>query len=195
MIAIIDYNAGNIGSVKNALKRSGIDCVVTSDAGEILSAKGVIFPGQGRAGSAMNALKKKEIHSVIPKITAPFLGICLGMHLLAEVSEEDETGCLSIIPGKCRKLPSDFKIPHIGWNRAGFIQDSPLAKGIKSGDYFYFVHSYYFDALPESVVWKTSYGIDFPSFVQKNNFFAVQFHPEKSGKNGLQFLKNFYDLC
>ncbi|MDA2921829.1 imidazole glycerol phosphate synthase subunit HisH [Patescibacteria group bacterium AH-259-L07] len=218
MIAIIDYKAGNIASVKNALERLGRACVVTSDLKKILSADGVIFPGQGRAGAAMPNLRKTGIDKVIPKITKPFLGICLGMQLLGSYSEEDQTKCLGIFQGACRKFPPTLKTPHLGWNKVELTQESPLIAGIPDGSYFYFVHSYYVDpvrskkplvsaalnkertsngvdALEAHIVGKTSYGFDFPSIMQKDNFFAVQFHPEKSGAQGLRLLNNFCELC
>ncbi len=190
MIAIIDYKAGNTGSVKNALDRLGVESVITADPSEIKQAKGVIFPGQGRAGPAMRQLKRTGLDKLIPTLKQPFLGICLGMQLLADTSEEDDTSCLGVVPGVCRKFPATLKTPQLGWNRVNFIQDSPLATNIESGEYFYFVNSYYFDA-GDAVAGTTAYGFDFPSFVQKDNFFAVQFHPEKSGEAGEQLLKNF----
>ena len=195
MIAIIDYKAGNVASVKNALERLGIACVVTSVPKEILSADGVIFPGQGRAGSAMSELRKTGVDKIIPQITKPFLGICLGMQLLGRYSEEDKTKCLEIFQGTCRKFPSTLKTPHLGWNKTELKRESPLTAGIPDGSYFYFVHSYYVDASEAQTVGKTSYGFDFPSIMQKGNLFAVQFHPEKSGAPGLRLLNNFCELC
>lgn len=195
MIAIIDYKAGNIASVKNALERLGSSCLVTAEPREILSADGVIFPGQGRAGAAMRELRKAKIDKLIPGITKPFLGICLGMQLLAEYSEEDKTKCLEVFQGACRKFPPTLKTPHLGWNKAELKRESPLTIGIADGSYFYFVHSYYVDVLEAQIVGKTSYGFEFSSIVQKDNFFAVQFHPEKSGEQGLRLLNNFCGLC
>lgn len=194
-IAIIDYRAGNIASVKNGLGRLGVDCIITSEPEKILSAHGVIFPGQGRAGTAMQELQKSGVDKIIPKISRPFLGICLGMQLLSEFSEEDNTECLSIIKGRCQKFPPTLKTPHLGWNKVNFVKSSPLIEGVADGAYFYFVHSYYFEASQDCVTGKTNYGIEFPSMVQKNNFFATQFHPEKSGKAGERFLNNFCRLC
>lgn len=195
MIAIIDYKGGNIASVKNALERIRVGYILTSSPKEILSAGGVIFPGQGRAGPAMKELRKRKVDKIIPKIKKPFLGICLGMQLLSEYSEEDEIAGLSIIKGNCRKFPTALKTPHLGWNKVEFVKKSPLTKDIRSGEYFYFIHSYYFDVPEESIVGKTAYGFKFPSVVQKGNFFAVQFHPEKSGKVGEELLNNFCELC
>lgn len=195
MIAIIDYKAGNIASVKNALERLGQSCVVTSKPEEILSADGVIFPGQGRAGAAMLELRKTGIDKVIPQITKPFLGICLGMQLLSSASEEDKTKCLEIFQGVCRKFPPTLKTPHLGWNKVEFTQKSPLTANIQDASYFYFVHSYYVDGSEVQIMGKTSYSFDFASIMQKDNFFAVQFHPEKSGEQGLRLLNNFCELC
>ncbi len=190
MIAIIDYKAGNTGSVQNALDRLGVDSIITADPAKIKQAKGVIFPGQGRAGPAMQQLKRTGLDKLIPNLKQPFLGICLGMQLLADTSEEDSTACLGIVPGICRKFPATLKTPQLGWNRVNFTQASLLAANIKDGEYFYFVNSYYFDS-EDAVAGTTAYGFDFPSFVQKDNFFAVQFHPEKSGEAGEQLLRNF----
>lgn len=195
MIAIIDYKAGNIASVKNALEQLGMECRVTSRPEDIVSADGVIFPGQGRAGTAMSELRKAGIDKIIPRIAKPFLGICLGMQLLGRSSEEDMTTGLGIFQDACRKFPPTVKTPHLGWNKVAFMRRSPLTNGVPSGSYFYFVHSYYIDAQEAFVVAKTSYGFDFPSIMQKENFFAVQFHPEKSGAQGLQLLNNFCRLC
>jgi len=191
MIAIIDYKSGNTGSVQNALNRLGVSSVITANSSEIKAADGVIFPGQGRAGAAMQELRRTGLDKLIPNLTQPFLGICLGMQLLAELSEEDNSRCLGIIPGACRKFPATLKTPQLGWNKVDFTKTSPLTEDIENGQYFYFLNSYYFDADEDCIAGITSYGFDFPSAVQKDNFFAVQFHPEKSGKPGEQLLKNF----
>lgn len=195
MIAIIDYKAGNIGSVQNALKRLGVDSVVTNNPSQIAIARAVIFPGQGRAGQAMNELRKLGLDKLIPKLKQPFLGICLGMQLLAESSDEDAVDCLNVITGRCRRFPATQKLPQLGWNKVDLVRSSLLTKGIKSGTYFYFLNSYYFDANERFVVGATAYGFDFPSIVQKDNFYAVQFHPEKSGEAGEQLLRNFCEVA
>jgi len=194
MIAIIDYKAGNVASVKNALDRLGVKSLITSKPSEVLAADGVIFPGQGRAGSAIKELQRTRLDQAIPQISKPFLGICLGMQLLADFSDEDRIDCLGIISGRCRKFPAIVKSPQLGWNKVAFEQNSPLTEDIKSGEYFYFVHSYYFDAAPEAVIGTTNYGFSFPSIVRHDNFFAVQFHPEKSGPAGERLLKNFCEV-
>lgn len=195
MIAIIDYNAGNTASIKNALENLGFSCIITNNSEEILKADGVIFPGQGRAGQAMENLKQMGINKIISKITKPFLGICLGMQLLADSSEEDNTKCLSIIGGKCVKFPAELKTPQIGWNKVNFIQQSPITEGIKDGSYFYFANSYYIEVENKYIIGKTDYGVNFASIIQKDNYFAIQFHPEKSGTVGSQLLNNFCKLC
>lgn len=196
MIAIIDYKAGNVASVKNAVNNLGCEAEITADPKTILAADGVIFPGQGRAGSAIKELKKTGLEKTFSKIKRPFLGICLGMQLLAEYSEEDETSALGFLGGGCRRFPANLKVPHVGWNKVEIVKKSPLFEGIKSGEYFYFVHSYYFDATSDAeIVATTSYGFDFCSVAKKKNLFAIQFHPEKSGKAGKQLLSNFIKLC
>ena len=194
-IAIIDYKAGNIASIKNAVERLGFSCFITSNPEEILKADGVIFPGQGRAGQTMANLEQMGIDKIISKITKPFLGICLGMQLLVDSSEEDNTKCLSVISGKCVKFPSELKTPQIGWNKVSFIQRSPLTEGINDDSYFYFANSYYIEVEDKNVVGKTDYRISFSSIIQKDNYFAIQFHPEKSGTVGSQLLNNFCKLC
>lgn len=195
MIAIIDYKSGNVASVQNALGRLGKTCVVTADPEEIFSADGVVFPGQGRAGAAIPELRKAGIESLIPQIKKPFLGICLGMQLLGRYSEEDQTQCLEILQSDCRRFPPTLKTPHLGWNKVELKRESLLTAGIPDGSYFYFVHSYFVDAPDDLIVGETSYGFRFPSVIQKDNFFAVQFHPEKSGAQGLRLLNNFCQLC
>ena len=195
MIAIIDYKAGNIASVVNALKRLGIlDYQIVNRPLDLKKAAKIIFPGVGRAAPAMLHLKKQGLDSAIKEIRVPFLGICLGQHLLAEFSYEDKVDCLGIIPGKVRKLPSSVKIPQIGWNKVSFKKKSPLLSGIPNKSYFYFVNSYYFDAQDSFALGKTNYGIEFPSIVQKENFYATQFHPEKSSRWGSKLLQNFCEL-
>lgn len=195
MIAIIDYNSGNLASVVNALKKLKVSYTVTSDPRVIAKADKVIFPGQGRAGQAIKELKKRGIFKIIPKLRVPFLGICIGMQLLSEFSYEDNIACLGIISRKVQKLPSTIKIPQIGWNMVKFVGDSPILKGIPNKSYFYFVNSYYFNAPNEYTIGETDYGITFPAVVQKNNFYATQFHPEKSGKVGEKLLRNFIEKC
>ncbi len=194
MIVIIDYNSGNIKSVSNALSRLGCDFVVTSDPGIILNADKVIFPGVGRASQAMSELESRGLVDVIKSITSPCLGICLGMQLLFDSSEEDSTRCLEIIPGTVCMLPKNkVTVPNIGWsevasNGEGLFQD------IDNNAPFYFVHSYYCETLPAYTIGMTTYGVRFASAVKYKNFYGVQFHPEKSGRDGEQLLRNFVNL-
>jgi len=195
MIAILDYEAGNIASVENALEKLGYDFVLTKDPKVAEQCSHLILPGQGRAGMAMKNLQKQNLISLIQTTTKPFLGICLGMQLLANWSEEDQTQCLGIIPGQVKRFTDTaLKVPHMGWNNVQFEQSSSLLLGIPQNTYFYFVHSYYFDTDSKYVLGTTQYGHEFAVIVAKDNFFATQFHPEKSGSWGLQLLKNFLDL-
>ena len=193
MIAIIDYNSSNIRSVTNALKRLGCDFVVTNDPQVILKADKVILPGVGRAGQAMRELKDLGLVTVIPKVTVPFLGICLGMQLLLTDSLEDDIPCLGVIPGTVRKLPDTVRVPQTGWNRV-VCGENALCRGIRKENSFYFVHSYYCDVLPEYTLGTATYGIEFPVMIQNKNFYGIQFHPEKSSTDGEQLLRNFLAL-
>lgn len=194
MIAIIDYNSGNIASVKNALQKLGKDFIVTADPEEILRAERVIFPGVGRAGAAMAEIKRCGLVEVFKQIKTPFLGICLGMQLLLSISDEDDINCLNIIPGQVKKFENGLKVPQIGWNKILVSRESPLFLNIASDSYFYFVHSFYCEVEKDREIATTNYGIEFASTIQKDNFFGVQFHPEKSGEVGLELLRNFCNL-
>ena len=196
MIAIIDYKAGNIGSIQGALTKLGQAHTVTNDSETILAADGVIFPGQGRAGTAMNALRCSGLDKIIPRIRTPFLGICLGLQLLTEHSDEDDTRGLGVLSGRCRRFPNTYKVPHLGWNAVEQSIPCSLFDGIADKSYFYFIHSYYCDnAQPGTVIGMSDYGFTFASALKSENFYAVQFHPEKSGLSGLHMLKNFANLC
>src|SRR3989338_11380642 len=195
-IAIIDYNGGNTASMKNALTRLGFSAVITSDPKTILSADKVIFPGQGRAGPAMRNLRTAGLDVTIRNIKKPFLGICLGMQLLFDSSKEDDTKCLGIITGSVRKFREpNMKIPQIGWNTVTIARYDSLFEDMPNTFYSYFVNSYYAQTESAYVLGKSTYGTTtLPSAVRKNNFYGVQFHPEKSGEAGLQLLKNFCEL-
>ena len=201
MIAMIDYDAGNIKSVEKALQKLGADVVITKDPQVILSADKVILPGVGAFGDAMNNLKKygldKVIHQVVEKGT-PFLGICLGLQLLFERSDESpEAVGLGILKGEVLRIPDaeGLKIPHMGWNSLHLQNNGRLFKGLKENDYVYFVHSYYLKAEEEEIVKATTnYSVNIHASVEKDNVFACQFHPEKSSDVGLQILKNFVEL-
>ncbi len=202
MIAVIDYDAGNIRNVVRAIDALGAESVVSSDGKEILSADRVILPGVGNFGDASKKLKISGLDQVIKEAIdrdKPFLGICLGLQLLFSDSEESpgEKG-LGLIPGHVRRFPDDMglKIPHIGWNSLSLTGNgSRLFKGIRDDEYFYFVHSYYLDCEDEgAVAGRSDYGIIFDAAVEWGNVFACQFHPEKSSKAGLRVLKNFLEL-
>lgn len=198
MVAIIDYDAGNIKSVEKAAAALGENAIVTRDADTILSAQHVILPGVGSFGDAMGKLHNYGLADVIRKVVdrkTPFLGICLGLHLLFESSEESEgVEGLGILPGKIIRLPAgdDLKIPHIGWNSLSYPNKGRLFKDIPEQSYVYFVHSYYLQARDmEIVTAATEYGAFIHASVEKDNVFACQFHPEKSSEVGMKILKNF----
>ena len=194
-LVIIKYNAGNIQSVLYALERIGVEATVTDDLQQIQSADKVIFPGVGEASTAMNYLKERGLDIVIKNLTQPVLGICLGMQLMCKHSEENDIECLGIFDENVKKFKAEglgFKVPQIGWNEIFNLQ-SPLFNGLKENDYCYFVHSYY-AALGEHTIATTNYIQSYSSALQKNNFYGVQFHPEKSAKVGEQILKNFINL-
>ena len=188
-VAIVKYNAGNIHSVRLALNRLGIEPQVTDDAQTLLSADRVIFPGVGEASTALAYLKERGLDQVLLKLTQPVLGICLGLQLLCAHSEENDTPGLGIFPVQVLKFPPRDKVPHIGWNSIANLK-GPLFKGIKEESYVYFVHSYYAE-LSEWTIAQGDYIVPFSAALHKDNYFAVQFHPEKSGKVGEQVLKNF----
>lgn len=196
MIAIIDYDAGNIRSVKNAVASVCDDFVVTSDPEVILSADKVIMPGVGEAFSAMENLRLKGLDKVIPMIKVPVLGICIGYQLLCAFSEERATECLGIFSAMVRRFEDEpgLKIPHMGWNRVSFNPEEPLFKGIDQDSWFYYIHSYAPDLCDDTVA-TTEYGSRvFSAAIRKGNFFGTQFHPEKSGETGRRLIKNFIEL-
>lgn len=201
MIAIIDYNAGNLKSVEKALAAIGQESIITRDRHEILAADKVILPGVGAFGDAMEQLKKYELDKVICEVTqknTPFLGICLGLQLLFEGSDESKgVEGLNILSGQILRIPDKegLKIPHIGWNSLDLSGDGRLFRGLPGNPYVYFVHSYYLKASDESIVKATTeYSTCIHASVEKNNIFACQFHPEKSGTTGLAILRNFADI-
>jgi imidazole glycerol-phosphate synthase subunit HisH len=203
MIAIIDYRAGNLASVARAVAHLGFACTITHDTREMRKAERIIFPGVGAAGAAMASLRQRGLDAALCDEFAagkPLLGICLGSQIIMGSSEENDTPCLGILPGRVKRFPlpaagSDgerLKIPHMGWNRIHVRQPHPLLSGVEAGDEFYFVHSYY----PEpdessSVLATTEYGIAFASVIGHRNLVATQFHLEKSGRPGLRMLGNF----
>jgi imidazole glycerol-phosphate synthase subunit HisH len=200
MIAVIDYKAGNLKSVQRALEKIEVECVVTHDPATILSADHVIFPGVGAAGSAMRSLNSLGVGEVLKQCILqgkPVLGICLGTQIIMDHSEEDGgVDCLGIIPGKTIKFVFDdprVTVPEMGWNQVNFKKSHPIFRGIDSGTNFYFVHSYYPSPKKiDSALSETEYaGLTFTSALTAGNLVATQFHPEKSGRHGLQLLKNF----
>ena len=192
-VAIVKYNAGNIQSVTNALNRLGVESAVTDDAETLRTADKIIFPGVGEASSAMNYLRTRNLDTVIKSLKQPVLGICLGMQLLCEFSEENHTQCLSVLPYKVRKFESDeLKVPQIGWNNA-FDLKTDLFDGIEENSYFYFVHSFYVESGAATIA-TCNYGLNFSAAVNYENFYAVQFHAEKSGIVGAKVLENFLKI-
>ncbi len=201
MIAIIDYDAGNIKSVERAFNAIGYEAVITRDFKEIRVADGVVLPGVGAFGDAMDHLRKYELDKAISEVVAdnkPFLGICLGLQLLFDGSEESQgVEGLGILPGDILRIPDapDLKIPHIGWNSLSYPNMGRLFDGIAEGQYVYFVHSYYLKTKDPAIVTATTeYGVTIHASVERNNVFACQFHPEKSSRIGRQILTNFVSL-
>lgn len=192
-IAIVKYNAGNVESVKNALNRLNIDPILTDDAEELSAADKVIFPGVGEASTAMEYLRARNLDAVIKNLAQPVLGVCLGMQLLCESSDENDTDCLDILPYRARRFESEnLKIPQMGWNNI-FDLKSDLFKGINENEYVYFVHSFYVESGAETIA-ACDYGVKFSAAVNHKNFYAVQFHTEKSGAVGEKILENFLGL-
>lgn len=192
MIAIIKYNAGNIRSVQNALTRLGYESTITDDAKNILSADKVIFPGVGEASSAMNYLIERGLDKVILSIQQPMLGICLGLQLMCDYSEEGNTKCLGIFNTNVKKFSTSDKVPHMGWNSFSDIKGS-LFKDISPNNDVYYVHSYYAEIIERTIA-TCNYIKLFSAAMQKDNFYATQFHPEKSAEVGEQLLRNFCTL-
>ena len=203
-IAIIDYKAGNLRSVQKALEECGATAHITADAEDISAADGVVFPGQGACDASMLSIRERGLFEIIRHSIdsgKPFLGVCLGLQLLLESSEEGEEPCLAILKGSTKRLPPEktervgLKIPHMGWNSVSLSVQHPVFEGIPNDSYFYFVHSYYADPEDKDIVaGVTNYGIDFCSAVAWDNVAAVQFHPEKSGTVGLRLYRNFLTL-
>jgi glutamine amidotransferase len=192
MIAIIDYNAGNISSVQNALNRLGYDSIITRDKNLILNAEKIILPGVGEASSAMSYLKKYDLDEFIKELKQPFLGICLGMQLMCKHSEEGNIDCLGIFDSDVKLFPPQEKVPHMGWNDLTALKGD-LFKNIKPLDDVYFVHSFYAELCNDTSA-QCDYILPFSAALQKDNFYATQFHPEKSAAVGEQLLKNFLQL-
>ncbi|RSC93145.1 imidazole glycerol phosphate synthase subunit HisH [Tenacibaculum singaporense] len=193
MIAIIKYNAGNIRSVQNAVNRLGYESIITDNPTEIKSADKVIFPGVGEASSAMEYLKERKLDELIVSLKQPVLGICLGLQLMCQSSEEGNTICLGIFDTQTKQFPPKEKVPHMGWNNFSELKSSEILKDIKLEDDVYYVHGYY--AAPcKNTLAICNYIVPFSSIIQKDNFYAMQFHPEKSADVGEQLLKSFLEL-
>ncbi len=193
MIAIIKYNAGNIRSVQNAVSRLGYKSIITDNSDDIRKADKVIFPGVGEASTAMNYLKERKLDEVILSLKQPVLGICLGLQLMSKFSEEGNTKCLGIFDTVTKKFPSLDKVPHMGWNNFSEFKESTLLKGIDLEDDVYYIHGYYAEPCNETIA-TCNYIKEFSSVMQKDNFYAMQFHPEKSANVGEQLLTSFLTL-
>lgn len=191
-IVIIKYNAGNVCSVEFGLQRLGINAIVSDDVTEITGADKIIFPGVGAAGFAMDYLRERKLDAVIKNCRQPFLGICLGMQLLCKYSEENNTQCIDVFDETVKKFEGNIKVPQMGWNNVYDLQQ-PLFKGLNENEFMYFVHSYYAEKSMHTSA-TANYGLEYSAAIQKDNFYAVQFHPEKSGKAGEVILKNFIEL-
>ena len=192
MIAIVKYNAGNIRSVQNALTRLGCESIITDKESEILNADKVIFPGVGEASSAMTYLRDKSLDKTIMSISRPMLGICLGLQLMCEHSMEGNTTCLGIFDTSVLKFPPEDKVPHMGWNNLSELK-GPLMGGISEQHDVYYVHSYFAEINAQTIA-QCDYINPFSAAMQKDNFYATQFHPEKSADVGEQILRNFLRL-
>jgi len=189
---IIDYDAGNVKSLQFALERLGVNAILTNNSELIAASDRVIFPGQGEAISAMKKLKKHGLDQLIPTLKQPVLGICLGMQLLCDKTEEGETNGLGIVPTKVIRFPNTLKVPQVGWNVVTH-SNTGLFQGIEQGCYMYLVHSYFVPIEPETSA-KSNYAGQYSVGIKKNNFYGVQFHPEKSSKAGSKLLENFLKI-
>lgn len=195
MIALIDYGAGNIKSVMNALDDLKVEYVVTAREIDINKSDKIIFPGVGEASFAIRRLHLNNLFTLLRITRKPLLGICLGMQLLADKTEEGNVNCLGIIPTVCKKFDEEkLKVPQMGWNKVAIKKSSQLFDEIPDESFFYFANSYYM-LENDFTIAKANYGIDFTAAIQKDNFYGVQFHPEKSGEVGIKLLKNFIEKC
>ena len=194
-VAIVDSIGSNLASLIFALNRIGSSFEITDEIDVLNKASHIILPGVGAAENAMTKLKQRKLIDEISKLTKPTLGICLGMQIFMDASDEDDAKCLGIISNTCRPFENnrDYPVPHMGWNKVRFNRDSVLTKNLKDDDYYYFVHSYYVPICSETIG-VSSYPIEFSAVVQKDNFFGTQFHPEKSGLSGSKILQNFVSL-
>lgn len=191
-LVIIDYGAGNIKSIQFAFKRLGVDALLTNSRQAILSADKVIFPGVGEASNAMRKLKESKLDTLIPTLKQPVLGICLGMQLMCNFTEEGNTNGLGIFDTEVKRFSNKVKVPQMGWNTVTNLK-SDLFKGINDKAFMYLVHSFYAELCPQTIA-TTNYDIEYASAIENDNFYGVQFHPEKSAEAGEQLLKNFLEL-
>ena len=191
-IAIVKYNAGNIRSVTYALQRLGIEPCITDDAETLRTADKVIFPGVGEASTAMNYLKQRGLEKIIPTLKQPVLGVCLGLQLMCRHSHENDTPCLGIFDVEVKRFPAQEKVPHMGWNSIEKCR-GPLFQGLSAEPFLYYVHSYYAPVCAGTIA-QTQYMLPYSAALQKDNFYALQAHPEKSGKDGEKILENFLKL-
>jgi glutamine amidotransferase len=195
-LAVIDYGAGNLRSVAKAIESLGHKAIVTSDPRDLSTVDGTVFPGQGIAGPAMDRLKAAGMDIALKEtVTAgrPFFGVCLGLQVMFDWSDEGDTTCLGILSGRSIRFTEGLKVPHMGWNAVRFVRDHPVFEGVEDGTQFYFVHSYY--GVPDDAgltIGETEYGTTFASAVATENLVATQFHPEKSGMNGVRLYDNFF---
>lgn len=196
-IVVIDYESGNLRSVARAVEKAGVVPKVSSDPAALQDADGVILPGVGSGPAAMAALQSRSlVRPLLDYIASgrPFLGVCLGLQLLLDATDEGDADCLGLVPGRVRRLPDGLKVPHMGWNTVEFQREHPLWQGIPQDSHFYFVHSYYADPVARAnVAGVTEYGVPFCSIYARDNVVATQFHPEKSGENGLRVYANFIE--
>lgn len=191
-IAIVKYNAGNVRSVSYALQRLGIEPCITDEAETLRAADKVIFPGVGEASTAMMYLKQRGLDGLIPTLRQPVLGVCLGLQLMCRHSEENNTPCMGIFDVDVKRFPAKEKVPHMGWNRIEKCK-GPLFEGLSEEAYLYYVHSYFAEVSAQTIA-QTNYILPYSAALQKENFYALQAHPEKSGKDGEKILENFLQL-
>jgi glutamine amidotransferase len=191
-LSIVNYGAGNIKSIQFAFKRLGVDAILTDNPDEIIASDKVIFPGVGEASSAMKMLKESGLDQLIPKLNQPVLGICLGMQLMCNHTEEGNTNGLGIFDAEVKRFSNKVKVPQMGWNTISNLK-SDLFKGIKEKEFMYLVHSYYAENCDESIA-TSDYELEYASALENDNFYGVQFHPEKSGLKGSKILQNFLNL-
>lgn len=196
-VAVIKYNSGNVQSVLYALERLGANAELTDDPEKIRAADKVIFPGQGEASTAMKYLKARNLDMLIKELNQPFFGVCLGLQLLCAHSEENDTECLGVFPVKVKKFvpenPQEFKVPHVGWNELENLADNPLLKDLPANPFVYYVHSFYAELALETIA-STHYIHDFSAMLHRDNYYAIQAHPEKSGLVGEKLLSNFLNI-